>query len=327
VGLDLDLAALRAEVISYLGAEIKPGVEREGSRSLGMTPALDAWGQDLVEVSSRGRLPPVIGREAEIGRVLQVLCGQRRSSVVLVGETGVGKTSILRGVARALARGEVPPQLQERRLVLLDLVRLLSGTYHRGRLEERIEAILRDVRRAGTIILAADGGRDFTEAGRSLGPSSVADLLRPSLTAGEVQCILTDTPAHQRHLAEHEPGLVEAFQEVPVSPASSEHTLAVVQSQVTLLQAHYRVAVCEAAVAAAVELSRAFPGGRQQPGGALDLLDQSIAGELMRAVAQGGATQDFTVDADMVRRQVSLTSGLPLERIQLRTAAAGSTGA
>ncbi|MCX5683612.1 MAG: AAA family ATPase, partial [Planctomycetota bacterium] len=195
MNLGLKLEDVRTEVLNILGAsqEAEAGagaaVPEEERRGKSKTPALDSFGRDLTQLAVEGKLDPVIGRLAEIERVIQVLCRRTKNNPVLLGEAGVGKTAIVEGLAQQIVSGEIPELLLNRRIVVLDLAMMVAGTKYRGQFEERIKAVMNEVRRAGNIILFIDELHTLVGAGGAEGAIDASNVLKPALSRGEIQCI------------------------------------------------------------------------------------------------------------------------------------------
>jgi len=231
MNLDLKLEEVREEVLNLLGAgvdkedidpveaggpgQVGPGGQRQGKSK---TPALDSFGRDLTVLAKEGALDPVIGREKEIERVIQVLCRRTKNNPVLLGEAGVGKTAIVEGLAQAIIANEVPDLLQDRRLVVLDLAMMVAGTKYRGQFEERIKAVMNEVRRAQNLILFIDELHTLVGAGGAEGAIDASNVLKPALARGEIQCIGATTFDEYRKYIEKDAALARRFQSITVDP-------------------------------------------------------------------------------------------------------------
>ncbi|MBL7221845.1 MAG: AAA family ATPase, partial [Phycisphaerae bacterium] len=241
LNLGLKLEEVRGEVLSLLGAGLEPeGIEesessisegRPGSQRKGKskTPALDSFGRDLTELARQGQLDPVIGRGDEIERVLQVLCRRTKNNPVLLGEAGVGKTAIVEGLAQQIVGNEVPEILHERRIVALDLAMMVAGTKYRGQFEERIKAVMNEVRRAKNVILFIDEMHTLVGAGGAEGAIDAANVLKPSLSRGEIQCIGATTLDEYRKYIEKDGALERRFQSIIVNPPTKSQTLEILR--------------------------------------------------------------------------------------------------
>ena len=238
MNLGLKLEEVREEVLNLLGNGLEggEGSERGGREGAGggesssskggksKTPALDSFGRDLTELAMQGKLDPVIGRSQEIERAIQVLCRRTKNNPVLLGEAGVGKTAIVEGFAQLVVSGEVPEILAEKRIVVLDLAMMVAGTKYRGQFEERIKAVMNEVRRAKNTILFIDELHTLVGAGGAEGAIDAANVLKPALARGEIQCIGATTLDEYRKYIEKDSALARRFQEIMVDPTSIEET-------------------------------------------------------------------------------------------------------
>ncbi|MFP3938235.1 MAG: ATP-dependent Clp protease ATP-binding subunit [Phycisphaerae bacterium] len=285
INLGLKLEDVREEVLNLLGAGVEPeeatsGVggeqtQRRGGKS--KTPALDNFGRDLTELARQGELDPVIGRLNEIERVTQVLCRRTKNNPVLLGEAGVGKTAIVEGLAQKIVDNDVPEILHERRIVALDLAMMVAGTKYRGQFEERIKAVMNEVRRAGNVILFIDELHTLVGAGGAEGAIDAANVLKPSLSRGEIQCIGATTMDEYRKHIEKDGALERRFQTLIVNPPTADQTLEILRGLRDRYEAHHRVHIEERALRRAVELSSRYITGRVQPDKAIDVIDESGA--------------------------------------------------
>ncbi len=289
MNLGLKLEEVREEVLNLLGA----GAESEGeaatagggggsgetrsAKSKSKTPALDSFGRDLTELAKEGALDPVIGRSTEIERVTQVLCRRTKNNPVLLGEAGVGKTAIVEGLAQRIIAGDVPEILHDKRLVVLDLAMMVAGTKYRGQFEERIKAVMNEVRRAKNVILFIDELHTLVGAGGAEGAIDASNVLKPALARGEIQCIGATTFDEYRKYIEKDAALARRFQSIPVDPPSNEQTVEILKGLRDKYEAHHRVRITDEAVRAAVELSGRYITGRVQPDKSIDVIDEAGA--------------------------------------------------
>ncbi len=241
------------------------------------TPALDSFGRDLTELAKEGTLDPVIGRTNEIERVVQVLCRRTKNNPVLLGEAGVGKTAIVEGLAQRIVSGDVPEILHERRLVVLDLAMMVAGTKYRGQFEERIKAVMNEVRRAKNVILFIDELHTLVGAGGAEGAIDASNVLKPALARGEIQCIGATTFDEYRKYIEKDAALARRFQAITVDPPSNEQTIEILKGLRDRYEKHHRVQITDAALKAAVELSGRYITGRVQPDKSIDVIDEAGA--------------------------------------------------
>ncbi|MEQ8209624.1 MAG: ATP-dependent Clp protease ATP-binding subunit [Lacipirellulaceae bacterium] len=292
MNLGLKLEDVREEVLNLLGHGIEgeesvssrggrgggEGEERESRKGgKSKTPALDSFGRDLTELAKQGKLDPVIGREKEIERAIQVLCRRTKNNPVLLGEAGVGKTAIVEGFAQRVVDGNVPEILLERRIVVLDLAMMVAGTKYRGQFEERIKAVMNEVRRAKNTILFIDELHTLVGAGGAEGAIDASNVLKPALARGEIQCIGATTLDEYRKYIEKDSALARRFQEVLVEPTSAEDTIKILEGLRDRYEEHHRVQITDDATKAAVELSDRYITGRCLPDKAIDVIDEAGA--------------------------------------------------
>src|SRR5215468_5210454 len=227
MNLNLKLEEVREEVLNLLGAGVEteePAQEKQGSKGKSKTPALDSFGRDLTELAREGQLDPVIGRKNEIERVIQILCRRQKNNPVLLGEAGVGKTAIVEGLAQMVISSSVPEILHDRRIVVLDLAMMVAGTKYRGQFEERIKAVMNEVRRAKNVILFIDELHTLVGAGGAEGAIDASNVLKPALARGEIQCIGATTFDEYRKYIEKDGALERRFQAIIVNPPSKDET-------------------------------------------------------------------------------------------------------
>ncbi len=267
------------------------------------TRVLDQYSRDLTERAANGLIDPVVGRGAEIRRAIQILSRRSKNNPVLIGEPGVGKTAVAEGLALAVARGEAPPNLGGKRIVSLDIPAMLAGTKYRGDFEDRVKSVLRDVRRAGDVILFVDELHTIVGAGSAEGAIDAANILKPALGRGEVQIIGATTPEEYRRYIEKDAALERRFQPVQVREPDQRQALEMLRSLKPALERHHRVSFSEASMEAACALSARYINDRFLPDKAIDLLDE--AGAAVRV--QGGQS---VTEAD-VARVLSVWTGIP----------------
>ena len=272
------------------------------------TKMLDQYSRDLTELAAAGRIDPVVGRGNEIRRAIQILSRRSKNNPVLVGEPGVGKTAVAEGLALCVSRGQAPAELRDKRIVSLDIPALLAGTKYRGDFEERVKSVLRDVKRAGDVILFIDELHTIIGAGSAEGAIDAANILKPALGRGEVQIIGATTPEEYRRHIEKDAALERRFQPVKVTEPGREQTMEMLQSLRPALEKHHRVSLDEEALTAAYELSVRYINDRFLPDKAIDLLDEAAA-----AVHVEGDRRQVTA-AD-VAQVVSLWTEIPLSSL------------
>ena len=289
MNLGLKLDEVREEVLNLLGHGLE-GVEsgersgREGgsSESSGKgskskTPALDSFGRDLTDLAKKKELDPVIGRAGEIERAIQVLCRRTKNNPVLLGEAGVGKTAIVEGFAQRVIAGDVPELLADKRIVVLDLAMMVAGTKYRGQFEERIKAVMNEVRRAKNTILFIDELHTLVGAGGAEGAIDAANVLKPALARGEIQCIGATTLDEYRKYIEKDSALARRFQEIMVEPTAKDETIAILKGLRERYEEHHRVQITDDALVAAVEMSDRYITARCLPDKSIDVIDEAGA--------------------------------------------------
>ena len=262
----------------------EPGAARRPTKS--KTPALDSFGRDLTELAKAGELDPVIGRANEIERLVQVLCRRTKNNAVLLGDAGVGKTAIVEGLAQRIVDQEVPDLLHDRRLVVLDLALMVAGTKYRGQFEERIKAVMNEVRRAKNIILFIDELHTLVGAGGAEGAIDASNVLKPSLARGEIQCIGATTFDEYRKYVEKDAALERRFQSIAVEPPNAEQTLEILKGIRPKYEQHHRVKITDEALRVAVELSGRYIPGRVQPDKSIDVVDEAGARLRIRSMVK-----------------------------------------
>ena len=283
MNLSLKLEDVREEVLNLLGHGLEgeeaaaASSSRSSGKSKSKTPALDSFGRDLTELAKQGKLDPVIGRSDEIERVTQILCRRQKNNPVLLGEAGVGKTAIVEGFAQMVVEGNVPELLRDRRIVVLDLAMMVAGTKYRGQFEERIKAVMNEVRRAKNTILFIDELHTLVGAGGAEGAIDASNVLKPALSRGELQCIGATTLDEYRKYIEKDSALERRFQMVMVDPPSDKQTVEILKGLRDRYEQHHRVQITDDALEKAVELSNRYISARCLPDKAIDVIDESGA--------------------------------------------------
>jgi len=284
MNLGLKLEEVREEVLTLLGAGVdaeeagggkggEEGSTRKSTKS--KTPALDSFGRDLTELAAEGSLDPVIGRSNEIERLIQILCRRTKNNPVLLGEAGVGKTAIVEGMAQKIVNKDVPELLDDRRIVVLDLAMMVAGTKYRGQFEERIKAVMNEVRRAKNVLLFIDELHTLVGAGGAEGAIDASNVLKPALSRGDIQCIGATTLDEYRKYIEKDGALERRFQTIIVEPPSKDETVEILKGLRDRYEAHHRVQITDEAIRQAVELSTRYISGRVQPDKSIDVIDES----------------------------------------------------
>ena len=298
-----DLNKLYTDVLGSFGAgETRPAGSRPGpvrSKGRSETKTLDQYSRDLTDSARRGELDPVIGREREIQRVIQILSRRTKNNPVLIGEPGVGKTAIAEGLAQRLIRGEVPEDLRDKRIVSLDLSGMLAGTKYRGDFEDRIKTILREVKKAGDVILFIDELHTIMGAGAAEGAIDAANILKPALSRGEIRLIGATTLDEYRRHVEKDAALERRFQSVMVSEPTGEESVQIIRGLRDRYEAHHGLKITDEAVEAAVRLSRRYIPDRFLPDKAIDLMDEAASRVRM---------EDLTAPRDLKEIETRLTA-------------------
>ena len=285
MNLGLKLEEVREEVLNLLGAGVEqeetaamtPPGEVAAAKGKSKTPALDSFGRDLTELAREGKVDPCIGRAAEIERVITVLCRRMKNNPVLLGDAGVGKTAIVEGLAQKIIARQVPELLHDRRIVILDLALMVAGTKYRGQFEERIKAVMNEVRRARNVILFIDELHTLVGAGGAEGAIDASNVLKPALSRGEIQCIGATTFDEFRKYIEKDAALARRFQPIHVNEPTMEHTLEILRGLRDRYEAHHRVQITDSALQTAAELSNRYITGRVLPDKAIDVIDEAGA--------------------------------------------------
>lgn len=265
--------------------------EKANSSSTDKMPALKAYGHDLTDMCREGKMDPVIGRREEVERLILILCRRRKNNPVLVGEAGVGKTAIVEGLAQAIVKGEVPDNLRKKRLITLDLALMIAGTKYRGQFEERIKAVMDEIKKNGNILLFIDELHTIVGAGAAEGAIDASNILKPALSRGELQCIGATTIDEFRKHIEKDAALERRFQKIMVAPPSVEDTIEILTGLKQKYEEHHKCIYTPQSLRAAAVLSDRYLHGRFLPDKAIDLIDE--AGAKMR-IAMMNQPQDIS---------------------------------
>lgn len=241
------------------------------------TPALHAYGHDLTELCREGKLDPVIGRKKEVERLILILCRRRKNNPVLIGEAGVGKTAIVEGLAQAIVKGDVPENLRKKRLISLDLTLMIAGTKYRGQFEERIKAVMDEIKKNGNVLIFIDEIHTIVGAGAAEGAIDASNILKPALSRGEIQCIGATTLDEYRKHIEKDAALDRRFQKILITPPSVEETVSILNGLKPKYEEHHKCIYTEAAIKEAVYLSDRYVPARFLPDKAIDLIDEAGA--------------------------------------------------
>jgi ATP-dependent Clp protease ATP-binding subunit ClpC len=272
--LGVDLAKVRTQVIRMLGetAEVASGSSGKGSTK---TPTLDEFGSNLTQLAAESKLDPVVGRQNEIDRVIQILGRRTKNNPVLIGEPGVGKTAIAEGLAQRITQGEIPDILEEKRVLTLDIGLLVAGTKYRGEFEERLKKIMEEIRSAGNVILVIDEVHTLIGAGAAEGAIDAANILKPALARGELQCIGATTLDEYRKHIERDAALERRFQPVMVGEPSVVDTIEILKGLRERYEQHHRLKISDEALVAAATLGDRYISDRFLPDKAIDLIDEA----------------------------------------------------
>ena len=315
MNLDLKLEDVREEVLNLLGAGVgqiedmdDEGMEPQGDapspsprRGKSKTPALDSFGRDLTELAKKDELDPVIGRHKEIERLVQILCRRTKNNPVLLGEAGVGKTAIIEGLAQQIIHNEVPDLLHDKRVVVLDLAMMVAGTKYRGQFEERIKAVMNEVKRAKNILLFIDELHTLVGAGGAEGAIDASNVLKPALSRGEIQCIGATTFDEYRKYIEKDNALERRFQSIVVNPPNTEDTIDILKGLRERYEQHHRVKFTDDAILAAVELSNRYISDRVQPDKSIDVIDEAGARVRLKSMTKPPSMADLEEQLEILK--------------------------
>jgi ATP-dependent Clp protease ATP-binding subunit ClpC len=300
--LDVDIERTRNEILRELdpqfsgaepggveeapvGGQPRPGITPEDKKEVN-TPALKAFGRDLTELARKGEMDPVVGRKSEIRRVIQILCRRTKNNPVLIGEAGVGKTAIVEGLAQEIASGNVPEILAEKKVITLDLALMVAGTKYRGQFEERIKAVMDEIKRARNVILFIDELHTIVGAGAAEGAMDASNIFKPALSRGELQCVGATTLTEYRKYIEKDSALDRRFQSVKVEPPSVEDTITILKGIRGKYEDHHKAVFTDKALESAAKLSDRYITGRFLPDKAIDVMDEAGARARITALSR-----------------------------------------
>jgi len=319
--LDVNLEKARNEILKELDPnfgneeeEEEGGGGAEGSsmpnapKKDSKTPALRAFGRDLTELAQKGDLDPVIGRAGEIERVIQILCRRTKNNPVLIGEAGVGKTAIVEGLAQEIAQGNVPEILRDKKVIVLDLALMVAGTKYRGQFEERIKAVMDEIRRNKNVILFLDELHTIVGAGSAEGAMDASNILKPALSRGELQCVGATTLNEYRKYIEKDAALERRFQQVKVDEPSVEDAILILKGLKGKYESHHKARFEAKALEAAVNLSSRYLPSRFLPDKAIDIMDEAGAKARISAMTRPPELKviEGEIEAIRVEKEVAI---------------------
>jgi ATP-dependent Clp protease ATP-binding subunit ClpC len=313
--LEVDIERTRNEILKELDPNFTPPeAEQEGASESGgpasggasgkkevKTPALRAFGRDLTELAKKGEVDPVIGREGEIERVIQVLCRRTKNNPVLIGEAGVGKTAIVEGLAQEISTGNVPEILRDKRVITLDLALMVAGTKYRGQFEERIKAVMDEIRRSKNVILFIDELHTIVGAGSAEGAMDASNIIKPALSRGELQCVGATTLNEYRKYIEKDAALERRFQQVKVDAPSVEQAILILKGLRGKYESHHKARYTDDALEQCVLLSDRYLTGRFLPDKAIDVMDESGARARIGAMTRPPNVKDIEKEIEAIR--------------------------
>ena len=309
MGMDLD--KVRQEIVELLGSAtpgFTGGAKYETGRASGIkpgskTPALDAFGRNLTALARDNKLDPVIGRFNEIERVIQILSRRTKNNPVLLGEAGVGKTAIVEGLAQKIIKGDIPEVLRDKKVIILDLALMVAGTKYRGQFEERIKAIMDEIKRSENVIIFIDELHTLVGAGGAEGAIDASNILKPALSRGEIQCIGATTLDEYRKHIEKDAALERRFQTIMVDPPTVNETIEILKGLRDRYEAHHKVEITDAAVEAASKLSDRYISGRFLPDKAIDLIDEAGAKARLSIMTAPPEIKKMEIETENIRKE------------------------
>jgi len=303
--LEIDIERTRNEILKELDPNFTPSEAEEGAETTSKkdvkTPALRAFGRDLTELAKKGELDPVIGRRNEIERVIQVLCRRTKNNPVLIGEAGVGKTAIAEGLAQEIASGNVPELLRDKRVVTLDLALMVAGTKYRGQFEERIKAVMDEIRRSKNVILFIDELHTIVGAGSAEGAMDASNIIKPALSRGELQCVGATTMNEYRKYIEKDAALERRFQTVKVDAPTIDEAIEILKGLRPKYEAHHKAKLTDEALETAVKFSDRYISGRFLPDKAIDVMDEAGARARINAMTRPPDVKEIEKEIERIR--------------------------
>ena len=306
--LEVDPARTRNEILKELDPNFTPPESeaespQEGDKKDVKTPALRAFGRDLTELAKKGELDPVIGRKNEIERVIQILCRRTKNNPVLLGEAGVGKTAIVEGLAQEIAAGKMPELLRDKRVITLDLALMVAGTKYRGQFEERIKAVMDEIRRSKNVILFIDELHMIVGAGSAEGALDASNIIKPALSRGELQCVGATTLNEYRKYIEKDAALERRFQTVKVEAPTLEEAVQILKGLRPKYETHHKAKLTDEALEAAVRLSDRYITGRFLPDKAIDIMDEAGARARINSMTRPPDVKEIEKNIETIRAE------------------------
>jgi len=311
--LEVDIERTRNEILRELDPNFTPPESEQEPGAAGSpeakqkgdvkTPALRAFGRDLTELARKGGIDPVIGRKNEIERVIQILCRRTKNNPVLLGEAGVGKTAIVEGLAQEISAGNVPELLRDKKVITLDLALMVAGTKYRGQFEERIKAVMDEIRRSKNIILFIDELHTIVGAGSAEGAMDASNIIKPALSRGELQCVGATTLNEYRKYIEKDAALERRFQTVKVEAPSVDETIQILQGLRVKYEAHHKARYTDEALVSAAKLSDRYLTGRFLPDKAIDVMDEAGARARIGSMTRPPDVKQIEVEIEAIRAE------------------------
>src|ERR1700748_1550172 len=304
--LEVDIERTRNEILKELDPNFTPPESeaespQEGNKKDVKTPALRAFGRDLTELAKKGELDPVIGRKNEIERVIQILCRRTKNNPVLLGEAGVGKTAIVEGLAQEIGAGRLPELLRDKRVITLDLALMVAGTKYRGQFEERIKAVMDEIRRAKNVILFIDELHTIVGAGSAEGSMDASNIIKPALSRGELQCVGATTMNEYRKYIEKDAALERRFQTIKVDAPTVDEAIQILKGLRPKYEAHHKAKLTDEALETAVRFSDRYITGRFLPDKAIDVMDEAGARARINSMTRPPDVKDIEKEIEAIR--------------------------
>ncbi|NLN93415.1 MAG: ATP-dependent Clp protease ATP-binding subunit [Candidatus Hydrogenedens sp.] len=307
--LKVDTRRLQDEVFRLMNTQVRAETQDAPRQRKSATPALEAFGRDLTQMARENKLDPVIGREDEIERLIQILSRRTKNNPVLIGEAGVGKTAIVEGLAQFIVSGNVPELLLNRRVLSLDLAGMVAGTKYRGQFEERMKAVMKEVRKADNVILFIDELHTLVGAGAAEGAVDAANMLKPALSRGEMQCVGATTMDEYRKHIEKDSALARRFQTILVNAPSVAETIQIIKGLRDKYEAHHRVRFSDEAIVAAAQLSNQYITERSLPDKAVDVIDEAGSRARLQLTTRPASLKQISVEIEQATQEKEAAIG------------------